>query len=328
MRRILTAEATVPRATRAAYAGAMRAPTGTQYRIAFGPLSATVTQVAAGLRTLRHGETDLTEPYPEDATPPSGCGIVLVPWPNRVKDGTWEHDGTVRRLALTEPARGNAIHGLLRYRPYELVEHSDVAVTQAASIAPELGYPFVLDTLVRHELGPDGLTVTHTIVNQGAEAAPVAVGAHPYPKIGDVPTGELTVAVAAETHLDVDDRLNVVGESPVDGTPFDLRAGRRVADLELDDGFADLPVVGGLVEHVVSAPDGRRVVLWGDEAFRYVQVYTSRTFTTPTASDVALAVEPMTAPANALNTGRGLHWLAPGGSWSVSWGIRHENFPA
>ena len=151
----------------------MRAPTGSQYSLAHGPLTATVTQVAAGLRELRHGETDLTEPYPESATPPSGCGIVLVPWPNRVKDATWDHDGTVRRLAVTEPARGNAIHGLLRYRPYELVEHTASSVTQAAAIAPELGYPFVLDTMVRHELGDDGLIVTHTIVNQGTDAAPV-----------------------------------------------------------------------------------------------------------------------------------------------------------
>lgn len=310
----------------------MRAPTGTQYPLALGPLTATVTQVAAGLRSLRHGDTDLTEPYPESATPPSGCGIVLVPWPNRVKDGAWDHDGTTRQLALTEPARSNAIHGLLRYRPYELVEHTASSVTQSAAIAPELGYPFVLDTTVRHQLTADGLTVTHTIVNQGVDAAPVAVGAHPYPKIGGVPTGELTVTVAAETHLDVDDRLNVVGESAVAGTRFDLRSGRLVADLQLDDGFAGVPLVqgpgGGMAEHVIAAPDGRRIVVWGDEAFRYVQVYTSRTFATETAPDVALAVEPMTAPANALNTGRGLRWLAPGESWTVSWGIRHLNFPA
>jgi aldose 1-epimerase len=278
------------------------------------------------LRSLRLGGVDLTEPFPETATPPSGCGIVLVPWPNRVKDGAWEHDGTVLQLALTEPARSNAIHGLLRYRPYELVERTSSSVTQSAAIFPELGYPFELDTTVRHELGAEGLTVTHTIANAGDTTAPVAIGAHPYLKIGDLPTGDLTLTVAAETHLDVDERLNVVGESPVASTPFDLRAGRRVAELKLDDGFADVPLVSGRAEHVLSAADGRRVVLWGDESFRFVQVYTSRTFATRTASDVALAVEPMTAPANALNTGRGLHWLAPGESWTAVWGIRHEGF--
>jgi aldose 1-epimerase len=304
----------------------MRAPTGDQYELSSGAVSAIVTQVGAGLRALRVGGVDIAEPFPADATPPSGCGIVLVPWPNRVKDGAWPHDGTIRQLALTEPARGNAIHGLLRYRPYELVERTESSVTQAASIFPELGYPFELRTTVKHEVGADGLTVTHTIENVGDAAAPVAVGAHPYPKIGDVPTGELTVTVVAATHLDVDDRLNVVGESAVDGTRYDLRTGRVVGELDLDDGFADVAVADGRAAHILAAPDGRSVIVWGDDAFAYVQVYTSRTFATDTSSDVAIAVEPMTAPANALNSGRGLRWLEPDERWTVAWGIRHEGF--
>jgi aldose 1-epimerase len=304
----------------------MHPPTGAQYDIAAGDLTATVTQVAAGLRSLRLGDADLTEPFPVNATPPSGCGIVLVPWPNRVKDAAWELDGVTQRLAVTEPARGNAIHGLLRYRPYALVEHTASSVTQTAAIFPELGYPFQLATTVRHELGEGGLTVTHTIENTGSRTAPVAVGTHPYLRVGDVPTAEATLTVGARTHLDVDDRLNVVGESAVDGTRFDLSAGRRVGELELDDGFADLPVADGEVIHTLTAPDGRSVALWADPAFAYLQLYTSRTLATKEKGDVALAVEPMTAPANALNTGRGVRWLEPGETWSVRWGIRHDGF--
>ena len=308
----------------------MRAPTGDQYELSLSAgghdLTATITQVAAGIREFRLDDVDLTEPFPLDATPPSGCGIVLVPWPNRVKDGTWEHDGQTRRLALTEPDRSNAIHGLLRYRPYVLVEQDAATVTLRADVFPELGYPFQLATSVRYDLTPDGLEVTHTVTNAGASPAPVAIGAHPYLKIGGVPTGDLVVTVDAATHLDVDDRLNVVGESAVEGTRFDLRAGRRVADLELDDGFADVAMADGGAHHVVSATDGRSVTLWTDEDFGYVQVFTQRKFTTATASEVALAVEPMTAPANALNTGRGLRWLEPGASWSPRWGIRPSGF--
>lgn len=304
----------------------MHAPTGAQYEIAHGDVAAIVTQVAAGLRSLSVGGADLTEPYPVEATPPSGCGIVLVPWPNRVKDAAWELDGVTQLLAVTEPARGNAIHGLLRYRPYNLVEHTASSVTQSAAIVPELGYPFQLATTVRHEVGEGGLTVTHTIENTGSRPAPVAIGAHPYLRIGDLPTAGLTLTVGARTHLDVDDRLNVVGESAVTGTGFDLGGGRLVGELELDDGFADLPVADGEVAHTLSAPDGRSVVLWADASFGYVQLYTSRTLATKAHGDVALAVEPMTAPANALNTGRGLRWLEPGASWSAVWGIRHEGF--
>ena len=301
----------------------MRPATGEQYELDFGDLSATIAQVGAGIRSLRFAESDLTEPYPAGEQPPSACGIVLVPWPNRVADGRWEFEGEPRQLDLTEPAKRNAIHGLLRRRPYELVEQSDSMVTQAATVYPEPGYPFLLDTTVTHELHTEGLQVTHTISNAGETAAPVAVGAHPYLRIADVPPEQLTVTVAARTRFETDDRSNVTGESPVAGTSFDLSAGRRVSELELDTGFADLP--DGPVEHILAADDGRQVVLWADEAFRYVQVFTHRSFATKPGG-VALAVEPMTAPANALNSGRGLRWLEPGETWSVSWGVRPEGF--
>ncbi|MBW8872135.1 MAG: aldose 1-epimerase family protein [Leifsonia sp.] len=301
----------------------MRPATGEQYELDFGDLSATIVQVGAGIRSLRFGESDLTEPYPAEEQPPSACGIVLVPWPNRVADGRWVHEGQPRQLDLTEPAKRNAIHGLLRRRPYELVERTDSVVTQAATIYPEPGYPFLLDTAVTHELHTEGLQVSHVVTNVGDEAAPVAVGAHPYLRIADVPPEQLTVTVAARTRFEVDARSNVTDELPVEGTPFDLSGGRRVSDLDLDTGFAELPA--GPVEHVLAADDGRQVVLWGDEAFRYVQVFTHRSFATK-PDGVALAIEPMTAPADAFNSGRGLRWLAPGETWTVSWGIRPEGF--
>lgn len=303
----------------------MRAPTGDQYDLEFGDLSATITQVAAGIRTLRYAGVDLTEPFPETATPPSADGIVLVPWPNRVKDGRWELEGTVQQLALTEPQFGNASHGLLRYQPYTLVSRSDSSVTQSASIYPQAGYPFLLDTTVEHELDTEGLTVTHTIANRGENRAPVAIGAHPYLRVGDVPADELTLTVHATTRFETDDRLNVTGETLVSGTPFDLSSGARVSELDVNAGF------GGLTEHpehVLAAADGRRVILWTEPEFAYVQVFTHRSFATKPQGEVALAVEPMTAPANALNTGQGLRWLEPGEEWTVRWGIRPEGFAA
>lgn len=301
----------------------MRAPTGEQYYLEFGDLTATITQVAAGIRTLRCAGIDLTEPFPVEALPPSADGIVLVPWPNRVKDGVWELDGVPQRLALSEPSLGNASHGLLRFRPYTLVQRTESSVTQAATIYPEAGYPFVLDTEVTHELDAEGLTVTHRITNRGDRTAPVAVGAHPYLRIGDLPARRLTFHSRAGIRFETDDRLNIVGETAVAGTTYDLSAGRVVAELDLNDGFGDLPPGA---EHMLVADDGRRVVLWADDAFGYVQLFTHRAFATKQPGEVALAVEPMTAPANALNTGRGLRWLEPEESWTLSWGIRPEGF--
>jgi len=315
----------------------MRAATGIQYELtadtANGPARAIVTEVAAGLRLYSVNGIDLVETFPAESQPPMGAGIVLVPWPNRIRDGAWTQDGVTRQLALTEPARRNAIHGLLRFAPYREVEFTGSQVTLGATVFPQSGYPFRLDTEVTYALGAAGLEVTHRVRNTGSAPAPVAVGTHPYLKIGDVPTAELVLRVAAGRHIDVDDRLNPVGNSPVDGTAFDLRRGVRVGDLDLDDGFGGVSIADGRGEHSVTAPDGRSLTLWGDESMRYVQVFTPRNFPArtgdgPAVPGQAVAIEPMTAPADAFNSGAGLRWLAPGESWTVRWGIRPSGFGA
>jgi aldose 1-epimerase len=306
----------------------MRAPTGVQFELtkstSRGAAIAVITEVGASLRMLSIGGVDLTEPYPVDALPPFGDGAVLVPWPNRIEDGRWLYEGVAQSLDITEPDRHNALHGLLRDRPYGAVERSADAVTLAATIYPTRGYPFTLDTTVRYELVDDGIRVTHGVVNVGADTAPYAVGTHPFLRVGDVPVDDLTLEVAAGTRFETDSRLNPIRESPVDGTGYDLRAGRRVATLDLDDAFGAVTPIEGASRHRLTAPDGRFVELWQESDFAYVQVFTTRFFPKAGGLGTAIAVEPMTAPPNAFNSGQGLRWLEPGKSWSGSWGIRYS----
>jgi aldose 1-epimerase len=303
----------------------MRAPTGKQFRLTrstpLGLAEATIVEVAASIREFRIGGVELTEPYGEFSTPPFACGIVLVPWPNRIEDGEWTLDGEKQELDLTEPDKHNAIHGLLRNTAYREVEQTDDSVTLAATIFPQHGYPFLLETSVRHTLTDDGMTVTHRITNDTDLPAPVAIGAHPFFSIGDVPTGDLTLTVHAGSRFPVDARLNPSAEVPVDGD-YDLRGGRKVSELALDDAFGDVQPVDQ-VTATLSAPDGRTVSLWQDENFPFVQVFTTQEFPRGTGHVTAVAIEPMTAPANAFNSGQSLRWLNPGETWQASWGIRY-----
>ncbi len=107
-----------------------------------------------------------------------------------------------------------------------------------------------------------------------------------------------------------------IGTRPADRA---LRDGVRLGDVHLDTGFADLDRdADGRVRHSLTARDGRRVTLWQGEGFDYVQVYTSTGYP---GQELAVAIEPMTAPADAFNSGLGLRRLAPGESWSLHWGI-------
>jgi aldose 1-epimerase len=305
----------------------MRAPTGEQFRLTRntpnGLAEAVIVEVAASIREFRIGGVELTEPYGEFSTPPFADGIVLVPWPNRVEDGVWKLDGAPQQLDLTEPDKHNAIHGLLRNTPYRVIEQSEGSITLGATVFPQHGYPFILETEVKHELTDDGMTVTHRITNESDLPAPVAIGAHPFFQIGDVPTDDLTLTVHAGTHFPVDERLNPSAEIPVDGTEYDLREGRKVADVSLDDAFGDVKPVDQ-VTATLTAPDGRSVSLWQDENFPYVQIFTTRIFPRGTAHVTAIAMEPMTAPANAFNSGQSLRWLNPGETWQAAWGIRYS----
>jgi aldose 1-epimerase len=304
----------------------MRAPTGEQFRLTrstpLGLAEATIVEVAASIREFRIGGVELTEPYGEFSPPPFACGIVLVPWPNRIEDGVWTLDGVKQQLDLTEPDLHNAIHGLLRNTAYRVVEQAEDSVTLGATVFPQHGYPFLLETSVRHALVDDGMVVTHRITNETDQPAPVGIGAHPFFSIGDVPTGDLTLTVHAGSRFPVDERLLPSAEIPVDGTEYDLRGGRTVSELDLDDAFGDVQPVDQ-VTATLAAPDGRTVSLWQDENFPYVQVFTTNKFPRGTSLVTAIAIEPMTAPADAFNSGQSLRWLNPGETWQASWGIRY-----
>lgn len=295
--------------------------------LALGDVRAEIGTVAAELRSLDVGGVALTEPRHDDALPPFCNGIVLAPWPNRVRDARWMLDGAVQQLDITEPERGGALHGLLQFTDYELFSRADDTVTLGAFIAPQHGWPFTLETTVTYALTADGIRVTHAATNVGAARAPYAVGTHPFLRVGDTPVEQLRVTAPAQTYFEVDERLNPIAESPVEGTPADLRHGPVVGDLALDTAYGALRHAAPADGHGDSAwlerPDGARTTLWQDLDWGYLQVFTTTRFPRPAGAGTAIAIEPMTAPPDALNSGQGLIWIEPGQTWQGSWGLRY-----
>jgi aldose 1-epimerase len=292
--------------------------TGRQYEIRRGDALAVVTELAAGLRLYSRAGVHLTETYGDAEISPGAAGITLAPWANRVEDGVWYLDGKKQQLDITEVSRNNASHGLLRNSAYSLVDESQYSVTLEATVFPQHGYPFLVRHRVQYLLGEDlGLEVRQTLINDSTASAPFVLGAHPYLRLGDVDMDALTLTVAAGTRLVADERLIPRSSEPVSGDS-DFRTGLRVGDLDIDVALTDLAFDGGSARHTLSASDGRSVTLWQDEACGYVHVFVT---TQLPGRPKAVALEPMTGPANAFNSGDGLRWLPAGESFTMAWGI-------
>lgn len=296
-------------------------PTGTQIHLSRERngrvVTADIAQVGASLRGLTVDGVDCIARYPLGTRTPAASGVVLVPWPNRIRDGRWEQNGTTGQLSISEPKFNNAAHGLLRYAPYT-VSAGDESVTLRETIFPQSGYPYLLETAVTYALTDDGVVVTHQIRNSGTEAAPFALGTHPFLALGSTPATELTLTSSGATVFTVDDRLLPTGTTPVPAD-LDLRGGRLLADLHLDTAYTDLTRdADGNSHHTLRDTSGNTVTLWQDEHFDFVQFYTSRDYP---GRDVAVACEPMTAPADAFNSGVGLRWIDVDDSITVTWGV-------
>ncbi|WP_369046898.1 aldose 1-epimerase family protein [Sinomonas sp. P10A9] len=304
--------------------GARRAATGRQHELRRGGAVAVVTELAAALRAYSRDGVVLTETFGDDEIPPGATGITLAPWANRVEDGRWTLDGAVQQLDITEPKRGHASHGLLRNAGYELLGRTEASVSLEAVAFPQHGYPFVVRHRVDYALDAEGgLSVTQTLTNDSSAPAPYVLGAHPYLRLGDTPTEQLLLTVPAGTRLVADDRLIPRASEPVEGE-WDLRGGRAVGGLSLDSAFTQLDFAHdgagapGVFRATLSTEDGRSVWLWQEDSCPYVHVFVTDTFP---GRLKAVALEPMTGPANAFNSGDGLGWIAPGESASMRWGI-------
>lgn len=302
---------------------AVTSPTGIQFLLTTpdGRATARVTEVAASLRGLVFDGVDVVAPYPDDEAAPAAAGIVLAPWPNRVRDGKWTQRGETHQLAITEPNLGNASHGLLRFTAHTVARRAEDAVTLTADVFPQTGYPFHVTSEVTYSISGMGLTAQHVLTNAGAQDAPVALGTHPYLTLGDVAASDLQLHSPADSRYVTDERMLPIDLQPVDaGT--DIRRPRTLGDLSLDTVYTDLHRdADGIARTTLTAPDGRRVTLWQGAGFDFRVLYISHGFG---GRDLAVAVEPMTAPTDALNSGTGLRWLAPGESWELTWGIEYS----
>ena len=299
-------------------------PSGEQWTIRHGDHEAVVVEVGGGVRTYTYRGHDVLTGYPRDAQCSAGRGQLLMPWPNRIRDGRYSFSGQDHQLALSEPDRGNAIHGLVRWAIWSVLERTQDTITVAYRLRPQQGWGWSLDLWVTYALTPQGLIVTPRARNVGTEAAPFGVGAHPYLSVGEDRVDEVELGIPAASLLELDDRLLPTGVAAVDGTDQDFREPRVVGELALDTAFTDIvaDADGRWRVTLAHAHTGRAVTLWADAtAYPWLQVFTGDSLPLAARRTSGIAVEPMTCPPDAFNSGDDLLVLEPEQEFAASWGI-------
>jgi aldose 1-epimerase len=259
--------------------------------------------------SLRVGDAELLHPthgLPAYAEHGKTMGIPLLhPWANRLRRPGYDAAGRAVTLPAPEgryplDPNGLPIHGAL---PGDLVwaasrEHADRVHARLRWDTPALLELFPFE----HELELDAivsegqLSIATTVLATGSVPVPVSFGFHPYLTLPAGSRDEWLVQLGATQRLVLDERMIPTGERrPLEQREF------RLGDSSWDDGLAGLddpPVFA------VSA-GGRRLSVTFDEGFAWGQVYA------PPGGDF-ICFEPMTAPADALNSGEGLIELVPG----------------
>jgi aldose 1-epimerase len=305
--------------------------TGIQYQIEAGPYRATVTGLGAGLRSLAYGGEPIVDGYEADELPPAGAGQLLAPWPNRIDRGTYRFDGAEHELALSEPARSTAIHGLTRWAAWTPVRRDAESVLLRCAPHGQQGYPFSVEIDAEYRVAREsGLHVTITARNRGSQPAPYGNGSHPYLTVRTPLIDSCELTLPAAEWLPLDDRgLPSGAPEPVAGTQYDFREPRIIGDTQLDSALTGLlrseggPESGGGLAWARLAADGTRVSLWAGAGYHWLQVFTGD----PLSEDrrrKAIAIEPMTCPPNAFITGQDLLVLQPGDEIEHAWGIAAE----
>lgn len=232
----------------------------------------------------------------------------LSPFACRIKDARYSFEGvayTPQKFLLGK----NAIHGLLYDAPFTVVrQYADndgaTVVLQHQYRGTEKGYPFWYDCIITYQLKPQNELRLHTeIINRHSSSIPVQDGWHPYFTLGKkIDLLELTLRSKEQVVFDKD--VLPTGEN----IPYtEFVEGKLLGSSFFDDCFLlDMPADQPLC--ILKDRDlGIQVAVQPHSTYPYLQLYTP-----PHRNSIA--IENLSAPPDAFNSGIKLVVLAPGAS--------------
>lgn len=208
-------------------------------------------------------------------------GATLAPWPNRLEDGKYDHEGKHYEFFDID-AMGNKNHGLLRNQLLDVKSHTEHELVLSHRFGKDAGYPFEVDLEIHYVLEEAALVVSAIAKNLGG-TAPFGIGFHPYFLAGH----NFTVNADFNQKILTNDRMLPIATQPIAGLHFD----HTVEEMKTLDGC-----FSGASEVTLTRDDGSFVVR-ALENFPYFMLY--RPQQPFFAAGEALAIEPMSVKANA-----------------------------
>lgn len=236
------------------------------------------------------------------------AGAVLAPWPNRIEQARYVHRETTHQLDVNEESTGAAIHGLLHDVDLSVQRQGEDHVQLSGVLEPTEGYPFQLEVVLTYRVSSFlGLTATLAVryiadAESSTPTAPFGAGFHPYLTAGGAPLKTCRLRLPASTVAKTKANGKMVSRKSVSGD-MDLTNGPLLSGLKIDHAYTGLPEEGWTAE-LLHGPSGMMVRMISDTP--WAQVYTGERI-----NRAGVAVEPMTCPPNAFNSGHNLMQLAP-----------------
>src|SRR5215213_7252117 len=96
----------------------------TEVHLASGSAQLWIDLDGGGLRRLVVGNWDVLDGYAAGAVRRGSRGAVLLPWPNRLRNGRWTWQGRELQLDVRSMEQPHALHGLVSGQSWTALEEA------------------------------------------------------------------------------------------------------------------------------------------------------------------------------------------------------------
>ncbi|MCB0636178.1 MAG: aldose 1-epimerase [Lewinella sp.] len=237
-----------------------------------------------------------------------GKSGILLPFPNRLKDGQFHWDGKDYQFPINDGGTNNALHGFGMDLAFS-VTHVNLnersawleLTTHYEGDRDYYPFPFTAGIILRLD-APRQFSMTMFFRNDGQQELPAGLGWHPYFSLGER-IADHRLQLPELQMVGIDDRMIPTGKR----YPYDEFTRRKVIGATVLDNCFAVPQQGVEVGVHLFGTEGH-LRYWqstGPGKFNFMQL-----FTPPYGTSIA--IEPMTCNVDAFNNGDGLARLAAG----------------